>query len=198
MLWGEHECRTRRVPARRESMVKLFLPSSDNDGVTRRGYHHDRFSVFATLLGILAAVPAASAGQAATDQDLMSLPIEDLTQGMNELAALGVSLAIEDFATGYSCLSYLPKLPFGALKLDRSFVRERPGSPERSGRVFPEQRKGGQRVSCSWLRHGGAPAGRDGSGADKRRRRELRRRAGRGWGPTSSFAVTEERSCPSP
>lgn len=56
-----------------------------------------------------------------TESEVMKNP-EAATEALIALKGIGVRLAIDDFGTEYSSLSYLQRLPFDLLKIDRSFV----------------------------------------------------------------------------
>jgi EAL domain-containing protein (putative c-di-GMP-specific phosphodiesterase class I) len=53
---------------------------------------------------------------------------------LDELAKMGISVAVDDFGTGYSNLSYLIDFSFKKLKIDQSFV-QRLGTDANSGAV---------------------------------------------------------------
>lgn len=56
--------------------------------------------------------------------------IDESIYKLNELRALGIKVAIDDFGIGYSSLSYIVKLPIDSIKIDKSFVQNISSSKE--------------------------------------------------------------------
>jgi len=67
------------------------------------------------------ALPAPALSIEVTEHVLLEDAVLPVLHG---LAALGVRIAIDDFGVGYSSLACLKRLPIGALKIDRSFLRD--------------------------------------------------------------------------
>ena len=88
-------------------------------------YQFGQVDLVATIRTILEETqfPAASLSLEITESSLMH-DVDRVIATLQELTALGVRLAIDDFGVGYSSLSHLKLFPVHTLKIDRSFVRD--------------------------------------------------------------------------
>ena len=56
-----------------------------------------------------------------TESVLLS-PTPEMIEAMRDIQVAGVTWALDDYGTGYASMGYLSTLPFGKVKLDKSFV----------------------------------------------------------------------------
>lgn len=62
------------------------------------------------------------------------LLLEDMKSALHTLQSLrtlGVQIAVDDFGTGHSSLTYLKHLPFDCIKIDRTFIHDIPGDAQK-------------------------------------------------------------------
>jgi c-di-GMP-specific phosphodiesterase len=72
---------------------------------------------------------------------------------LKTLREAGAGLALDDFGTGFSSLSYLTRLPFDTLKIDRYFVRTM-GSNAGSAKIVRSVVKLGQDLDLEVVAEG--------------------------------------------
>jgi EAL domain-containing protein (putative c-di-GMP-specific phosphodiesterase class I) len=84
-------------------------------------------SVVASILAATATDPTALILEMA--ENVFSEDSERAVTVLTDLNALGIRLALNDFGTGYSALSYLHRLPIHIVKIDRRFIADIDDAP---------------------------------------------------------------------
>lgn len=92
-----------------------------------------------------------------TEGDVMRDP-DKAAVILRSLRAAGAALALDDFGTGFSSLSYLTRLPFDTLKIDRYFVRTM-ATNEGSAKIVSSVVKLGQDLDMEVVAEGVENAG---------------------------------------
>ncbi|HEX7887251.1 MAG TPA: bifunctional diguanylate cyclase/phosphodiesterase [Phenylobacterium sp.] len=92
-----------------------------------------------------------------TESDVMRDP-DKAAIILRSLRAAGAALALDDFGTGFSSLSYLTRLPFDTLKIDRYFVRTM-ATNEGSAKIVSSVVKLGQDLNMEVVAEGVENAG---------------------------------------
>ena len=79
---------------------------------------------------------------------------ETVISTLTDLRALGMEIAVDDFGTGFSSLSYLHRLPINRLKIDRSFIRDMETSGSGGATIADMVVKLGQSLGLSVIAEG--------------------------------------------
>ena len=114
----------------------------------------DRPDLIADVLAIRGetGLPAGALKLEVTEGDVMRDP-DRAAVILGDLRQAGAALALDDFGTGFSSLSYLTRLPFDTLKIDRYFVRTM-ATNEGSAKIVSSVVKLGQDLSLEVVAEG--------------------------------------------
>ena len=96
-----------------------------------------------------------------TESALIEDPVRS-HQMLHKIAGLGVTLAVDDFGTGYTSMSQLEQMPLSTLKIDRSFTQrlaDDPAVPRWSRRWSTSPTSSGSRSSPRESRTPTSPPG---------------------------------------
>ncbi len=104
----------RRHPAANDLFVSVNLSTGE---IEREGLTRDVQRVIRET-----GLPHGALKLEVTESDIMRDP-DRAAVVLKALREAGATLALDDFGTGFSSLSYLARLPFDTLKIDRYFVR---------------------------------------------------------------------------
>ncbi len=85
---------------------------------------------FAARIGQVIADQGGGALELEITESLIMDNVEANIAVLGEIREQGVSIAVDDFGTGYCSLSYIAKLPVTALKIDRAFILGMTEGPE--------------------------------------------------------------------
>jgi c-di-GMP-specific phosphodiesterase len=102
-------------------------------------------------------LPAGALKLEVTESEIMRHP-DRASEILHKLRVAGVGLALDDFGTGFSSLTYLTRLPFDTLKVDRYFVRTM-GSNDGSAKIVRSVIKLGQDLALEVVAEGVENAG---------------------------------------
>jgi c-di-GMP-specific phosphodiesterase len=114
----------------------------------------DRPDLIADVTAILreTGLPSGALKLEVTEGDVMRDP-DRAAVTLRSLRAAGAAIALDDFGTGFSSLSYLTRLPFDTLKIDRYFVRTM-ATNEGSAKIVESVVKLGQDLSLEVVAEG--------------------------------------------
>ncbi|MDB5808398.1 MAG: hypothetical protein JWN94_520 [Betaproteobacteria bacterium] len=85
----------------------------------------------AEIAQVIAATPHAAGGlELAITESLIMEDVMHNIASLRAIRAMGVSISLDDFGTGFSSLSHLSKLPVDGLKIDHSFVVDMTAGPK--------------------------------------------------------------------